>query len=247
MPPSVLIIHDDLASLTVIKSTMTKAGFEATVANDHIAAQTAFSQRQFDLIVIRTDLPEFDGRRLTVALRRPGGPNADTPVLGVTTDRSQALARECWRSGMNALVLSPGTASDLLAAVRPLGFEHLAPAKPKPVPVRTPADDATSRAMFKALGDRRLELFMCIAQAGEITATAVGAKVNISRALALYHIEQMVEVKLVTRRQRGQKVVFAVQPEGLEPVAQWLLDLAARLSASLNGGSGDMRPTPAAV
>ena len=230
MPDSVLIIDDDLKRQAVISSTLINAGFEATLARDHTAAIEAFSQRRFDLIVVNTDLPEYNGRRLTVALRRPG-PNADTPVLGVTTDTSQALARECWQSGLNALAISPGTPADLLAAVRPLGFNRLAPAKPEPIPVRVAADEATSRAVIKALGDRRLELLTFIAQAGEITAVGVGEMANMSRALALYHIEHLVEVNLVARRKRGKEVVFVVQPEGLEPVAQWLLDLAARLSA----------------
>ena len=232
MPHSVLIIHDDPAAQAVIKSTMTKAGFEATLAIDHLTAQPAFSQQRFDLIVVKTDLPEFDGRRLTVAVRRLGGPNADTPVLGVTTDRSQAHARDCWQSGINALVLSPGTGSDLLAAVRPLGFEHLAPAKPEPIPVRVAADAATSRAIFKALGsERRLQLLAAVAQAGEISADAVASKVNVSRQLALFHLKPLIKAKLVTARQRGKEVVFAVQAQGIEPVAQWLLELAARLSA----------------
>jgi CheY-like chemotaxis protein len=232
MPYSVLIIHDDLAAQAAIKSTMTKTGFEATTANDHLTAQHAFSQRLFDLIVVKTDLPEFDGRRLTLALRQLRGPNADTPVLGVTTDKSQAHARECWRSGINALVLSPGNGSDLLAAVRPLGFEHLAPAKPEPIPVRVAADAATSRALFWALSkERRLQLFAAIAQAGELSADGVKDKANISRQLALYHLKPLIKAKLVTSRQPGKEVLFAAETERLVPVAQWLLDLAARLSA----------------
>ena len=231
MPHSVLIIHDELGAQAVIRSTLTKAGFEATLANDHLTAPPAFSQRLFDLIIVKTDLPEFDGRRLTLAIRRPGGPNVDTPVLGVTTDRSPAHARECWRSGINALVLSPGTESDLLAAVRPLGFEHLAPAKPKPIPAPVAADTATSRAMFKALGsERRLQLLAAVAQASETSADALADKVSASRQLALFHLKPLIKAKLVTARPRGKEVVFAVQTQGIEPVAKWLLELAARLS-----------------
>jgi ArsR family transcriptional regulator, arsenate/arsenite/antimonite-responsive transcriptional repressor len=244
MPYSALIIHDDLAAQAGIKSTLTKAGFEATTASDHLTAQPGFSQRLFDLIVVKTDLPEFDGRRLTMALRRPGTPNADTPVLGITPDKSQAHARECWRSGMNALVLSPGNGSDLLAAVRPLGFYHLTPAKPKPIPVRVAADAATSRALFWALSqERRLQLFAAIAQAGELSADGVKDKAHISRQLALHHLKPLVKAKLITSRQPGKEVLFAAQTEGLESVAQWLLDLAARLTdqAAISERSSDGR------
>jgi len=98
--PSVLIIHDEPARLSALAKGLAKAGFDATLADGHLAALETLPGTQFDLIVVKTDLPELDGRRLTATLRRPDGLNAATPVLGITTDRSPALARECWRSGI---------------------------------------------------------------------------------------------------------------------------------------------------
>jgi CheY-like chemotaxis protein len=231
MPKRVLIIHDEVKPRNGIRTVLTDVGFEATLAGDHMVAQKALQGELFDLIVVKTDFPEFDGRRMTFALRRSGSTNADTPVLGVTTDGSQAHARDCWHSGINTLVLSPGNKPDLLAAVRPLGFEFLAPPRPQPTPVQTAADTATSLATLKALGsDLRLKLFMAIAEAGGLTASEAGDKMDISRALARHHLKDLRELQLVTSRVRGKEVVFTVQPDGLAAVAQWLLNLAAQPS-----------------
>jgi DNA-binding transcriptional ArsR family regulator len=70
-----------------------------------------------------------------------------------------------------------------------------------------------------------------MAEAGELTASGVAVKASISRPLFLYHIKQLVGVGLVERREQGKEVFFVAKPQRLAQVAQWLLNLAARLAA----------------
>jgi len=232
MSQRVLLIHDDPAPRTTISSVLATNGFEVDAAADSVAGRATLDDRQFDLVVLKTDLAHLDGPKIIHSMRAGRGPNAGTRVLGLTREASDSHIGECWRSGMNALLSTPANAKQLIEKLRGLGFGAPPAAEVPSRPTQPAADAPSSLAMFKVLSsDQRLRLFAAIAQAGEATATVVAPKVSMSRALAVYHAKGLRKAKLVEARRQGKDVLFTVRTEQIEAVARWMLGLAGRPSA----------------
>jgi CheY-like chemotaxis protein len=232
MSKRVLLIHDDSAPRTAISSILTANGFEVDAADASAAGRVALDDRQFDLVVLKTNLANLDGPKIIQAMRAGRGPNSVSPVLGLTREASDAHIGECWRSGMNALLSTPAGPRQLVEKLRGLGFVPPPPAEAPATPPQPPADAASSLEVFKVLSsDQRLRLFAAIARAGEATATVIAPKVSMSRALAVYHAKPLRKAKLVEARKQGKDVLFTVRTQQIEAVARWMLELAERPSA----------------
>jgi len=212
----ILVIDDDHECQRQCEVVLKGADGLVTAAHSSVEGRNFLSKSPFDLLLVKTNMPDLDGGKITSALRAGGGPNDGIPVVGLTTAPSPAHVRECWRAGMNGLLEKPITTRHLLEKINGLGFG-----------VTAPADKLTSIAVLDALSsDYRLRTFSYISRCGPITATTLAEKTPFSRQAALHHINALKRAGLVEVHARGREQLFEARPERLAAVAQWLLEVA---------------------
>jgi CheY-like chemotaxis protein/DNA-binding transcriptional ArsR family regulator len=217
-----LVVDDDRETQKLIGEILASAGATVRAAYASGEARVVLEASRFDVILMKTNLADLTGVRITGALRTGGGPNVGVPVIGLTTGATDAHIRDCWRSGMNALLPKPLVRRRLLETIRALGFG-----------AQASADTAASLAVFSALSNEtRLQLFTAIARHRPVTATGLAEEGTITRQLAQFHINQLRKAGLIKAHPRGREMLFEAQTEGLEAAAQWMLDLADQSAAS---------------
>ena len=102
-----------------------------------------------------------------------------------------------------------------------------------------PAERAidTDRA-FAALADpRRRELLELLGRTPGCSASALAARLPVSRQAVAQHLAVLEDSCLVSRCRAGREVLFSVRPEGLAAIAEWLTGRAARWQDRLEQSS----------
>ncbi|HZC99256.1 MAG TPA: metalloregulator ArsR/SmtB family transcription factor [Actinomycetes bacterium] len=88
--------------------------------------------------------------------------------------------------------------------------------------------------MFVALADpTRRRLLDVLAARGEASATALAARLPVSRQAIVKHLAVLDRAGLVQGSRRGREVRYTVRPERLDATARWLASLAAEWDARL--------------
>jgi CheY-like chemotaxis protein len=95
----------------------------------------------WDLVLMDFQMPELDGAETTARIRRGGGPNAHTPILGLTATVSGTDARRCLLAGMNEVLTKPIELATLAGALA----RHL-PDAPVPAALAALADTLAAMA-----------------------------------------------------------------------------------------------------
>ena len=230
MANRVLVIDDDRETQHGIEAFL--AGQDWTVQAAHSSAQgrTLLSEEPFNLVVVKTDMPDLSGTAIIDNLRSSGGRNRGVRVLGLLPSASQDLANECFRVGMNALILKPIVRRALIDRLRAIGIGRIEPATTEyGVAVTTALGHAT-----------RIQIFEHISRRGAMTATTLAAELDMNRQLALHHIKILRNAKLVDANPRGREMLFQATAGGLDAVALWMtrlgdLSLSAAWSAASSG------------
>jgi DNA-binding transcriptional ArsR family regulator len=88
--------------------------------------------------------------------------------------------------------------------------------------------------VFVALADpTRRRLLDVLAARGEASATALAARLPVSRQAIVKHLAVLDRAGLVQGSRRGREVRYTVRPERLDATARWLASLAAEWDARL--------------
>jgi CheY-like chemotaxis protein len=99
----VLVAEDDEVSAKAARTMLEQLGCHVDVASDGLKAVEQFGDRDYDLILMDSQMPLMDGIEATARIRSmPGGQS--TPIVGTTSGRAQA---ECLKIGMNEVVPKP--------------------------------------------------------------------------------------------------------------------------------------------
>jgi DNA-binding transcriptional ArsR family regulator len=94
----------------------------------------------------------------------------------------------------------------------------------------TPATiDEAPDAVFAALADpTRRRVLRLVAERGPATATLLERELPVSRQAIVKHLAVLNRAGLVTGRRTGQEVRYALVPEPLDDVADWIAEIGAR-------------------
>jgi DNA-binding transcriptional ArsR family regulator len=77
--------------------------------------------------------------------------------------------------------------------------------------------------VMRALADpRRRWLFERIARSDEISVVDLTQGSGVTQGAISQHLKALKQAGLVTERPEGRKVYYRIQPEGLEPLADWM-------------------------
>jgi CheY-like chemotaxis protein/anti-sigma regulatory factor (Ser/Thr protein kinase) len=111
----ILVVDDDTATRHVLKSVLTTAGYETSVARDGVEALKALGSQPFDLLLLDGWMPRMNGLDLLARLRASG---ARPRVIVMTSDDAPETLLKAVREQAFKYVHKPVEAPDLLETVR---------------------------------------------------------------------------------------------------------------------------------
>src|ERR671930_1665654 len=84
-------------------------------------------------------------------------------------------------------------------------------------------------AVFAALADpTRRRVLRLVAERGPTSATLLERELPVSRQAIVKHLAVLSRAGLVTGRRTGQEVRYALVPEPLDEVSQWIAEIGSR-------------------
>jgi DNA-binding transcriptional ArsR family regulator len=89
------------------------------------------------------------------------------------------------------------------------------------------ADEAVDSVLVALADPTRRQLLDLLAAQGEATATALAARLPVSRQAVVKHLAVLHAAGLVSGRRVGREVRYAVRPAALNATARWMAALAA--------------------
>ena len=128
MNPSLLIIEDDLTFSTMLKTWLTKKGFDVETAGTYAKAKKQLSSHEFDLILSDLRLPDQDGLTLLSWLREKSD---HTPFIIMTSYaeiQNAVLAMKC---GATDYIKKPVQPDELLKKIREALISNITESNPQ--------------------------------------------------------------------------------------------------------------------
>lgn len=111
----ILLVEDDAAVANLLSKYLTNRGFQVTQVSDAETALERYRTEEFDIVVTDVHLPAASGIELAQQLREL---SPMQPVVLVTGDRDEIVAKMAMDIGAAAYLLKPFETSEFEAAVR---------------------------------------------------------------------------------------------------------------------------------
>lgn len=109
----ILIIDDDLLTLTSIVHYLKKDGYTVEEIENPIKAKTLLSNIQFDCVIVDYSMPEMNGLELVKWIREHENKKiAETPILLLTAWEEMTIVREAYFAGINLFRTKAGLLSN---------------------------------------------------------------------------------------------------------------------------------------
>ncbi len=104
----VLVVEDSPLDQLVVCSALRRMGYEPQIANDGAAAVEAIRNQAFDIVFMDVRLPELDGIEAVREIRRvEEARGCHTPVIAITSARSDEDREQCLAAGMDEFLAKP--------------------------------------------------------------------------------------------------------------------------------------------
>ncbi|MEI9904210.1 MAG: response regulator [Asticcacaulis sp.] len=116
-PGRILVVDDQDSVRELLVNLLGAAGHDVATAHDGAAALKACAAQGYDLIFMDLNMPVMDGFAAARSLRGSAGPNAETPILGLTASGHEDRRDACRAAGMNDMLTKPLSPSSLALAV----------------------------------------------------------------------------------------------------------------------------------
>jgi PAS domain S-box-containing protein len=104
---SILLAEDHPVNQKIALAFLAPFGHAVRVVGNGREAVEAARETAFDIILMDIQMPEMDGLSATEAIRTGGGPNAGTPIIGLTADAFEEQKRRGYAVGMTDYVTKP--------------------------------------------------------------------------------------------------------------------------------------------
>jgi two-component system sensor histidine kinase RpfC len=131
---SILVAEDKRTNQIVIAKILDRAGHRVTLADNGEAALDMLEMQEFDLILMDVNMPVMNGIEATKLYRFASLGRPHVPVIALTADATEEVARRCEEAGMDACITKPIEPNRLLEIIATL------------VPDDNPAREASSSA-----------------------------------------------------------------------------------------------------
>lgn len=131
LPPRILVVDDDVVILKISSETLTRSGYQVSIAEDGAAGWKALQEGPYDLLITDHSMPRITGVELIKKLRHA---RLTLPVIMASgTLPTEELNRHPWLQ-LAATLLKPYTSDELLETVR--NAMRLTPAVDRPMQIQ---------------------------------------------------------------------------------------------------------------
>lgn len=109
---SILIIEDDLPIAKLIRTYISFAGYEASIAPDGERALVMLGEEKYNLVILDLMLPYMDGETILETIRK-----LDIPVIVVSAKSNLVDRVRLLRAGADDYIVKPFESADLIARI----------------------------------------------------------------------------------------------------------------------------------
>jgi two-component system sensor histidine kinase RpfC len=131
---SILVAEDKRTNQIVIAKILDRAGHRVTLVDNGEAALDMLEMQEFDLVLMDVNMPVMNGIEATKLYRFAALGRPHVPVVALTADATEEVARRCEEADMDACITKPIEPNRLLEVIATL------------VPEGKPAQEAPSTA-----------------------------------------------------------------------------------------------------
>jgi DNA-binding NarL/FixJ family response regulator len=172
VPPKILCIEDDSATVELLVEVLKDEGFEPIIAFDGIEGVRKFADRP-NLILCDVDMPHMSGFGVLQELRRSAGQLRNTPFLFITAYGTRESHLQARRMGCDDFIAKPLDFGLMVQIIR----NRLAQS-PRGEPVHF------------ALTDREIEALTWVARGK--SSTDISVLMNVSERTVNFHINNVI-------------------------------------------------------
>lgn len=122
----VLIVEDQDVNLMILKTIVTKLGYETLTAKNGQEAVDILKDTIVDLILMDCQMPVMDGFEATKNIRLLTNHNKDVPIIAITANSETDAEERCINAGMNCYQKKPINKSQLVANFKKFGLSEAA-------------------------------------------------------------------------------------------------------------------------
>jgi CheY-like chemotaxis protein len=112
-----LVAEDNAVNQRIAVHMLAKLGLRADVAADGREAVQLFEMRPYDLILMDCQMPEMDGYKAAVEIRRREPAGHHTVIIAMTAEAMAGTRENCLAAGMDDYIAKPVRLEDLFAIV----------------------------------------------------------------------------------------------------------------------------------
>ena len=129
---SILVAEDKRTNQIVIAKILDRAGHRVTLVDNGEAALDMLEMQEFDLVLMDVNMPVMNGIEATKLYRFAALGRPHVPVVALTADATEEVARRCEEAGMDACITKPIEPNRLLEIIATLVPDEGKPAQEAP-------------------------------------------------------------------------------------------------------------------
>ena len=126
---SILVAEDKRTNQIVIAKILDRAGHRVTLVDNGEAALDMLEMQEFDLVLMDVNMPVMNGIEATKLYRFAALGRPHVPVVALTADATEEVARRCEEAGMDACITKPIEPNRLLEIIATLVPDEGKPAQ----------------------------------------------------------------------------------------------------------------------
>lgn len=117
---NILVVDDIEVNREVAKQILTLAGHRVTTANDGLECLELLAHHHFDAIVMDIQMPNMNGLEATRSIRALKNEKQTIPIIALTAQWTQSIAKEAREAGMDRYLLKPINSQHLIDTISSL-------------------------------------------------------------------------------------------------------------------------------
>ncbi len=110
----VLIAEDNILNQRIIEILIKRKGWQCTLVADGSEAVEAFSDGNYDVILMDIDMPVMDGWQATIEIRKK---DKNIPIIALTAYNEESFKKKSFESGMNLFLSKPYNKEEIYEAI----------------------------------------------------------------------------------------------------------------------------------
>ena len=115
----VLVVEGNTVNRMLIGAYLEEFGLSHEMVDNGAAALMCLAARPYDLVLMDTVLPDYDGLQMVKRIRAMQAPSSDAPIVGLAAAASKDGFENLVEAGLNARVTKPIQGRTLYAALVP--------------------------------------------------------------------------------------------------------------------------------